>query len=400
MNSRNEETIEVRIKTADGVFISSAPSGASRGKFERQAFASSGKSSVKASIASVSALGEKLIFNDYDFRNIDDLNLVEEMINKINDKSKKEMFGANAIYALEASLLKAIAASYGFELWQYLCKKPKILPMPLGNCIGGGKHINSEKKTDFQEFLFLPRTKKFFDAQFINLNAYKFAKNFVCDIDKEYSGLLTDENALAVSLDNESTLKLMSKIREEVRSNFNIDFGLGIDCAASSLYKNKFYYYHNLEKKRTKEEQIEYVLELIKKYNLAYVEDPLQEEDFSGFNFLQKEIKRKKLNCLICGDDLTVTNLERVEKAIKNKCVNAIIVKPNQQGSILELRKVIEFAKSHDIVPIMSHRSGETNDDTLADLAVGFQCPIIKTGILGKERFVKLSRLSMIERKI
>ena len=395
LNSRKEETIEIRVKTEDGVFISSAPSGASKGKYEKPAFSFRG---VKGSIASLSALGEKLIFNDYDFRNFEDLKLIENMIDKINDKAKKEMFGANAVYALEASVLKAIAASYGFELWQYLCKKPKILPMPLGNCIGGGKHIDSDKKTDFQEFLFLPKTKKFFDSQFINLNAYQIAKNIVCEVDKEYLGLLTDENALAVSLDNESALKIMADVQKKIINKFKIEFNLGIDIAASSFYRNKFYYYKNPEKKKSKEEQINYILDLIKKYNLAYVEDPLNEEDFSGFNFLLKEIKRKNLNCLICGDDLTVTNLERVEQAAKNKCVNAIIVKPNQQGSLIELKKVIEFAKKNDIIPIMSHRSGETCDDTIADLAVGFQCPIIKTGILGKERFVKLNRINKIER--
>ena len=405
LNSRKEETIEVRVRTKDGLFISSAPSGASKGKFERQAFASassvgSSKNAVKTSIASLSAIGEKIVFNGYDFNNFEDLHLIEDTIMQINNKSKKEMFGANALYALEASLLKSIAKSYGFDLWQYLCKKPNILPMPLGNCIGGGKHVDTDKKTDFQEFLFLPKTKRFFDAQFINLKAYDLAKKFIYSRDKEYTGLLTDENALAASIDNEQVLKLLSEVRQKIADEFGIEFSLGIDCAASSFYKNKLYYYHNLEKKRTKEEQIEFVLDLIKKYNLSYIEDPLNEEDFSGFNFLMKEIQRKKLNCLICGDDLTVSSFERVEKAIKNKCVNAIIVKPNQQGSLLELKRVIELAKKHDITPVMSHRSGETCDDTLADLAVGFQCPVIKTGILGKERFAKLNRLSMIERKI
>jgi enolase len=400
-NSRKEETIEIRIKTKDGVFITSAPSGASKGKYEKQAFASSVKGKeVRASIASVSALGEKLVFNGYDFNNFDDLILIEDMIEKINSKAKKEMFGANPMFALESSILKAISKSYGFELWQYLCKKPKILPMPLGNCIGGGKHIITDKKTDFQEFLFLPRVKKFFDAQFINLNAYQTAKSLVHQNDKEYTGLLTDENALAVSLDNESVLKLLEEVRQRIIGEFGIDFGIGIDCAASSFYKNKFYYYHNLEKKRSKEEQIEFILDLIKKYNISYMEDPLDEEDFSGFNFLLKEVKRKGINCMICGDDLTVTNFSRVERAVKNKCVNAIIVKPNQQGSLVELRKIIEFAKKNDITPVISHRSGETADDTIADLAVGFQCPIIKTGILGKERFAKLNRINKIERGI
>lgn len=133
---------------------------------------------------------------------------------------------------------------------------------------------------------------------------------------------------------------------------------------------------------------------MIKENNLCYVEDPLHENDFKGFANLCA-----KTNTLICGDDLTCTHLERVKKAVKEKAINALIVKPNQVGSLLEAKKVLDLAKKNNIIPVISHRSGETQDDLIADLAVGWQIPVIKTGIVGKERLAKLNRLLRIERE-
>ena len=174
------------------------------------------------------------------------------------------------------------------------------------------------------------------------------------------------------------------------------EFGipLGLDIAASSFYKRKKYQYENPMLKRTEEEQLDYITNLIKNFKLFYIEDPLGEENFENFAKLTK----KYPNSLIVGDDLTTTNPARFEKAIKEKSINAIIVKPNQIGSLIEVKKVCELAKKNNIKIIFSHRSGETNETILADLAVGFGADFFKCGITGKEREVKIKRLIEIER--
>jgi len=158
------------------------------------------------------------------------------------------------------------------------------------------------------------------------------------------------------------------------------------------FFKNGKYFYKNIRAERSSKGQIEYIENLARKFNLFYIEDPLDEEDFAGFSELAK-----KINCLIVGDDLTVTNLERVEKAIEMEAVTGVIIKPNQTGSLLEVKKVIDLCKKAGIKTIMSHRSGETIDDTIADLAFAWQCDFIKIPVIGKEREAKVDRLVKIE---
>ncbi len=395
-DSRKEDTIEVSVQTGDGLFRASAPSGKSKGKYEARAFSSKG---FDFSIGFAKALGKRLREGNIALTEFYDLRKVEGYARGIDKTTNWALIGANALYAVESALLKAIAASHEMELWKFLCAKPKVLPMPLGNCIGGGVHVKQETKTDFQEFLLLPKTQHFFDAYFINLQAYKIAKKFLLEKDKRYEGMLTDEQAFASTMGNEDVLWLLLNVKKEIKDRFNIDLRLGLDVASSTFFRGN-YYYQNPERKLNREQQISYILELIKKYSLHYVEDALHEEDFQGFARLLKEVQKQKLNCLICGDDLTATQFGRVEKAIKEKSINALIIKPNQNGSLLETERIVDFAREHDITPVISHRSGETSDDTIAHLAVGWQVPIIKTGILGKERFAKLHEILRIEREI
>lgn len=394
-DSRNDDTIEVEVITKDGRFTASAPSGKSKGIHEAQAFSSRG---MGFSIAFAKAIGRKLA--DKALVEFDDLNIIENYARKIDRSNNWSMIGANTLYALEAAVLKAISASHGKEVWQFLCSKPGLLPLPLGNCIGGGKHVNQETKTDIQEFLFLPKTKHFFDAHFINLQAYKTAKKLILEQDKRFENKLTDENAFAVTLENEQALELLGNVKGEIKKKFAVNLQLGIDAASSCFFVKNHYYYNNPAKKLNREQQISYMLELIKKYGLVYVEDPLHEEDFEGFSKLKKEVDKQNIKCMICSDDLTATQFPRVEKAIKEDCMHALIVKPNQNGSLVETKRIVDFAKKHGINCVISHRSAETLDNTIAHLAVGWQCPIIKTGILGKERFAKLHELIRIEREI
>ena len=181
---------------------------------------------------------------------------------------------------------------------------------------------------------------------------------------------------------------IINEIKEELEKFLSIKIGIGIDAAASSFF-NKTYNYKNPEKTKSNEEQIRYINSIIEKFNLVYVEDPLEEKDFTGFSKLNKK-------AMIVGDDLIATDIKRLEKAIAMKSINAVIVKPNQNGSLLQVKKFCEIAKKHKILTIFSHRSGETLDSWLADLAYAFKADFLKSGILGEERLVKLRRLREI----
>jgi len=290
-----------------------------------------------------------------------------------------------------------LAVEQGKDLWELIAgnkreqiiNKGKLDIRPIGNTIGGGLHSKGRKriKPDFQEFLFIAEGKNFTEKVKINNLAYKLTRKLL------KSWKRNDEGAWETNKTNEEVLKIMEKVRDELK-NQKIKIDIGLDIAASSFYKNKKYLYKNPQRSYDKKKQINYIKMLINRFNIFYIEDPLNENDFSGF----RELDNKK--CLIVGDDLTTTNPERLKKAIRMKSINAIIIKPNQIGSLLKVRDVIEIAKKANIKTIISHRSGETKDNTIADLGVGFNCDFIKTGIYGNVRKSKLKRLIQIENYI
>ena len=241
------------------------------------------------------------------------------------------------------------------------------------------------KKPDFQEFLFISDIDT-------NNTAYKMAGRLL------KSWRRNDEGAWEIGLTNEDVLIIMDKVRQKIKNEYKKEIEIGVDVASSSFYKNGNYIYKNPEVKLDKKHQILYVKELIIRYNLFYVEDPLDESDFLGFREILIDIGKSKNNCFIVGDDLTTTNPLRLKKAIKSKSINAIIVKPNQIGSLLKVKEVIDIAKKNKVKTIISHRSGETKDNTIADLGVGWNCEFIKTGIYGKVRKAKLKRLMKIRK--
>ncbi len=205
-------------------------------------------------------------------------------------------------------------------------------------------------------------------------------------IDEKFQGKKNDEDAWQTSLNEKEILDILDE--------FGIP--LGIDVAASTFYARKKYHYQNPALSRDSEEQFFYLHNLIKNFSILYVEDPFSEEDFISF----AKLLSSSPESLIVGDDLIVTNLKRLEKAIEMKSINAIIVKPNQNGSLLEVREICELAKKRDIKIVFSHRSGETTESIIADLAFGFQADFFKCGITGKEREAKIKRLIEIERKL
>lgn len=371
-DSRNENTILVLIETSKGTFSTISPTGKSTSKYE-----------VKPYVRKI----EKEI--EY----IKKLNVEKLIITKFDDLIKIEKYvklGGNSLFALEASLLKALAKEKNLELYEFLGGK-KIYIGSVGNAIGGGLHSKgmNNKKPDFQEFHFISKNKNFYENVKINNIAYNLLKKMLKSKNRN------DEGALETGLGNEEVLDMMKCIKDiMIKKRFKLEIGL--DIAASSIF-NKKYFYNNPKMVLNKEQQIEYITSLIGKYNLYYVEDPLEENDFEGFSKLMKKIKNK---CLIVGDDLIATNPDRLKKAIKNKSINAVIVKPNQIGSLIKVKEVVDICKKNKIKTIISHRSGETEDYTIADLGAGFNVDFIKTGIYGKVRESKLNRLVHIENKL
>lgn len=368
----NEKTILVSIKTNAGSFSASSPNGKSTGKFEAKPY----KKSLDEDIKALKNFSD--YFSKENIENFDDLRRIEDIVDG--------HIGANSLFALESAVLKALAKEQNKEVWQLINEKGKKFPRLVGNCIGGGKHSESEKKPDFQEFLIIPKTKTVKEAFELNKKIKQSIENDIKEKDGKFRGKKNDENAWMTSMNEKEIF--------EILKNCSHDFGT--DVAASSFYKRKKYHYENPMLKRTEEEQLFYLDNLIKNFSLFYIEDPFEENDFESFSKLLKKFQ----NSLIVGDDLTVTNSKRLEKAIEKRSINAIIIKPNQCGSLLEVRKVCELCDKHGIKKVFSHRSGETEETILADLAFGFGADFFKCGIDGKEREAKIKRLIEIERKI
>ncbi|MFA5953593.1 MAG: hypothetical protein WC812_03295 [Candidatus Pacearchaeota archaeon] len=376
LDSRKDKTILVKIKTNVGDFSSSAPNGKSKGKHEAKPY----KKSLEKDIETLKKF--KDYFSKEHLDKFDDLRRIEDII--------KNEIGANTLFALESASLKAIAKEQKKEIWQIINENAKKIPRFLGNCIGGGMHSNEksslDKKPDFQEFLLIPNENSAIE----NFKKLKSGKEdseiFLKKLDSNFKSRKNDEDAWNTSLDDKRVLEILVKL----------NISLGLDVASSSFCKRKKYRYENPKLDRTSEEQMGYLSNLIKNFNIFYVEDPFNEEDFESFSKLLQKFPKT----LIAGDDLTVTNLKRLKKAIDEKSINALIVKPNQNGSLFEVKEICEIAKKNNIKIIFSHRSGETEEKILSDLAFGFEADFLKCGITGKEREVKIKRLIEIEKSL
>ncbi|MFQ5815375.1 MAG: enolase C-terminal domain-like protein, partial [Candidatus Hydrothermarchaeaceae archaeon] len=269
------------------------------------------------------------------------------------------------------------------------------MPYPLGNVIGGGRH--AVKGPDIQEFLVLPiGAKSIMDALRANALVHRRAGDKLSEMGITNFGK-GDEGAWAPEIADSKVLEVLSEASAEAQDELGVEMRLGMDVAASELWddKKKKYTYSREGTDRTREEQIGHMVDLIEENSLYYVEDPLKENDFDGFSELTKEVK-----CLICGDDLYATNVERINKGVKKKSSNSVLIKPNQCGTMTDTFKAVKLAKNSHMVPVMSHRSGETPDNTISHLAVAFGCPIIKTGIVGGERIAKLNELVRISEQL
>lgn len=355
-NSKGEDTLKVKVWTLNHSYTASIPSGTSKGKNEAKEI------SFEKTFQIFPKIREDLIGLDET-----DWITTDKILEQADGTKNFSRIGIGL--ALGISLAVAKAASNG-ELWRLEGPKNKFFfPYPLGNVIGGGKHGGS---TSFQEFLVIPhRAKDPLEAARTNFGVWK---NVGEELKKK--GVLLGrniENAWMSKLDETKTLNLLSRIAED------FDVRIGIDVAASSFWDGRKYKYK--DKTIDPADHLELLALFAKMFKLYYIEDPFHEDDFEGFAELTKRLK----NTLVVGDDLYCTNPDRIRKGIKLHSSNAVIIKPNQLGTLYQVQKVLDIIHDNNMVPVASHRSKETEDDWLVDLSILWRMPIIKIGNMGPD---------------
>jgi len=379
-SSTTEKTIEVKLETYKGTVLSSVPIGTSKGKHEVKYLP------VEDAINKFNLI--RRYFSNEEFPDQEDVDNTLKLIDKTDDFSN---IGGNLSLAISSAFLKAFALENYQQVFEYLCnlrKEKANIPKPICNIIGGGKHGG---RVDIQEFHFIPvHQKSFIDSTTKIAEAYRTVGKKLHESDPTFCFGKNVESAWVTNLNLEEILKLMKRTANEFLLK------LGIDIAASSLWDGKQYYvYRYSNKVLSNSEQIAFVKELVRNYPIIYVEDPLNEDDFESFSVLTHELQ----NRMVCADDLYATNLKRLKDGIDFKSSNAVLIKPNQVGTITDTIKFFNEAKKNKLITIMSHRSGETEDTLISHLAAGLGCDYIKLGI-GGERAIKINEMIRIEEKV
>ena len=393
LDSRGNPTVEVDIITWNGFGRAAAPSGASTGSREVKSFPEGGVDKVIGEVEDV--ISSELIGMDAEYLSDIDLVLIE-----IDGTDNMSAIGGNTSVAVSMAAAKAAAASYNLPLYKFLGGNMRNeLPYPLGNMMNGGAHAGVNAP-DIQEFLVVPvGAKSIEQAVFGNVAIHKKLKELIAKKDSAFTGGKGDEGGWIPNVTNDTALEIQAQACEEVSNELGFEIRPSLDFASSEFWdadKGKYVYEQDGIERDTGE-QVEYVKDIINTYGMFYVEDPFDENDFDGFSQLTSEVGDK---CLVCGDDLFVTNKEYLAKGIAQNAANAIIIKPNQIGSLTETYATVKLAKENNVVPVVSHRSGETTDETIAHLAVAWGAPIIKTGAVSGERIAKLNELIRIEEEL
>lgn len=326
---------------------------------------------------------------------------IDNIMIELDGTPNKSRLGANAILAVSLAVAKAAAASQNLPLYRYLgTTNSNVLPVPMMNIINAGAH--SDAPIAFQEFMIRPvGATSFSEALRMGAEVFNSLKRVLKE--RGFHTTVGDEGGFAPSFNNiEEALDQIISAIEKAGYIPGVDITIALDCAASEYYKSEHYDYSIFEgpkgRKLNMLEQVEYLKSLIKKYPIDSIEDGMAENDWLGWELLTKEIGNK---CQLVGDDLFVTNVEYLAKGIKTGCANAILIKLNQIGTLSETLDAIEMAQRHGYKAIISHRSGETEDTFIADLAVATNAGQIKTGSLSRsERIAKYNRLLKIEQEL
>lgn len=376
----SHKTIEIEIDTSKGTVRSSVPIGTSKGKHEVKYLP------TQDAIFKFNQL--KRHFTNDDFTDQEDVDNLIRIIDKSEDLHE---IGGNLAIGISSAFLKAFAQEAGMEVYEYLLAKQKIkpvIPRPICNIIGGGKHAG---RIDIQEFHFIPVHQRTFAESVMKIaNAYRTEGKKLKKDDPTFTFTKNVEAAWTSNLTFEEILNLMAKVANE-----NL-LKMGLDFAASSLWDgNRYYVYRYANDMLNTHDQLDMIKELMRNYPVIYVEDPFHEDDFESFSVLSHEVTGR----LICGDDLYTTNIRRLDVGKSYASTNAAIVKPNQVGTITDTIKFVEAAKHSKMITVMSHRSSDTEDTLISHLAVGLGCDYIKLGISG-DRTAKINEIIRIEEKI
>ena len=396
MDSRGNPTVEVEVYLEDGTIGRAAvPSGASTGQFEAVELRDSesprylGKGVLQA-VANVNdIIGPAILGFD-----ASEQVAIDRIMIELDGTPNKAKLGANAILGVSMAVARAAAESYDLPLFQYLGgTNAKELPVPMMNILNGGAH--ADNNVDIQEFMIMPiGATSFMEALRYCAEVYHTLKSVL-----KAKGLATgvgDEGGFAPNLgSNEEALQVITEAIEKAGLVVGKDIVFAIDAASSEFYKDGKYHLAGEGKVKTAAEMVEYYAELCEKYPIYSIEDGLAEEDWEGWKLLTERLGK---TVQLVGDDLFVTNTERLSRGIKEDTANAILIKVNQIGTLTETFDAIEMAKRAGYTAVISHRSGETEDSTIADIAVAVNAGQIKTGAPARsERVAKYNQLLRIE---
>ena len=403
LDSRGNPTIEVDVITENGVLGRAAvPSGASTGEHEAVELRDGGKAFMGKGVLKAVENVNLRIAEELLGTSVFEQNLIDQRMIDLDGTPNKSNLGANAILGVSLAVAKAAANELGLPLYRYIGGvSANTLPVPMMNIINGGSH--SDAPIAFQEFMIMPvKAKNFTHAMQMGTEIFHHLKKELHD--RGLSTAVGDEGGFAPNLagGTEDAIDSIQKAVEKAGYKFGDEVMIALDCAASEFYVNGSYDYKKFEgengKIRSSKEQAEYLAELANKYPIISIEDGMYEDDWDGWKYLTDLVGHK---VQLVGDDLFVTNVTRLKTGIDKGIANSILVKVNQIGTLTETIAAVNMAHNAGYTSVMSHRSGETEDNTIADLAVALNCGQIKTGSASRsDRMAKYNQLLRIEEEL
>jgi len=401
-DSRGNPTVEVDVTTENGVLGRAAvPSGASTGEHEAVELRDGGKEYMGKGVLKAVDNVNSIIAGELLGTSVFEQNAIDQLMIDLDGTPNKSKLGANAILGVSLAAAKAAANELGMPLYRYVGGvSANTLPVPMMNIINGGSH--SDAPIAFQEFMVMPvKAETFSKAMQMGSEIFHNLKKVLHD--RNLSTAVGDEGGFAPTLEGtEDALDTIALAVKNAGYSFGDEIMVALDCAAAEFYVNGKYDYSKFEgetgKIRSSQEQADYLAELAANYPIISIEDGMDENDWEGWKYLTEKIGDK---VQLVGDDLFVTNVERLLRGIENGIANSILIKVNQIGTLTETISAVNMAKNAGYTSVMSHRSGETEDNTIADLAVALNCGQIKTGSASRsDRMAKYNQLLRIEEEL
>ncbi|MDA0330615.1 MAG: phosphopyruvate hydratase [Bacteroidetes bacterium] len=401
-DSRGNPTVETDVITTNNIIGRAAvPSGASTGEHESVELRDELDSYMGKSVFNAVKNVNEIISKELNNLSIFNQKLIDEKMIKLDGTNNKSKLGANAILSVSLAVSKAAANEKSISLFKYLGhSNSNVLPVPLMNIINGGSH--SDSPISFQEFMIVPvGAKSFTNALQIGNEVFHNLKSILKS--RGLSTAVGDEGGFAPELEGtEDAINIIIDAVHKAGYQMKKDVMIALDCASSEFYKDGYYDYSIFEKnnssKLNSKDQVEFLVELCKKYPIISIEDGMDENDWEGWKLLTEKIGDK---IQLVGDDLFVTDIDRLSKGINEKIANSILIKLNQVGTLSETISSINLASKNNFTSVISHRSGETEDSTIADLCVAFNTGQIKTGSMSRsDRMSKYNQLLRIEEEL